>query len=159
MNGATKPARGGAGHRIAGDRHESGITRVDEGRWQHRVGRLGTDAVVDFIFGVEHDAKLPSHEGSNRLFKNCDSVVGIAAILRPVDLVPHHSPHIFGSHFIIFTDAKIEHASLGMVGEGLTFGAFDQFKLIDLVALAVLRTANPGGEAILKPRVTIVCLD
>ena len=53
VHGAAVPARGGAGHRIAGHGHQRDVAGVDEGRGQHRVGGLRPDAMVDLGDGVE----------------------------------------------------------------------------------------------------------
>ena len=101
--------------------------------------------------GIEFDAKLPRHEGRHRRFEFGDAVVGIAPVLRPVDLPPHHRPHARRGHFVVFADPKIEQPPLGMVSHRLALGPFDQFELVDRRALAIVGTANSGGKPVLKP--------
>ena len=150
---ATKPACGRARDRIAGHRHQRDVAGVDEGRRQHGVGGLRADAVVDLLDGVEADPEFPLHERRHRLLVGRDAVVGIPTVFRTVDLPLHHRADAFGCHFVVLTDAEVEHPPLGMLGESLPLGPLDQFELVDLVALAVARPADALGEKVLKPRV------
>ena len=151
MDRAAEPARGGARDRIAGNGHERDITRVDEGRGEHRVGGLRADAMVDFGDGVERDAKLPLHEGGDGLLVLRDAVVGVAAVLGAVDLLVHHRSDSFRSHLVVLADPEVEHPPFRMVGDGLTLGPLDELELVDLVPLAVLGPADAGGETVLEP--------
>ena len=47
---------------------------------------LRADAVVDLRRRVELDAEVPLHEPGGRLLERRDAVVGVAAVLGPVDL-------------------------------------------------------------------------
>ena len=148
---AAEPARGGAGDRIAGNGHERDVTRVDEGRGEHRVGGLRADAMVDFGDGVERDAELPLHEGGDGLLVLRDAVVGIAAVLRAVDLLVHHRSDDLRGHLVVLADPEVEHPPLWMVGDRLPLGPLDELELVDLVPLAVLGSPDTGGEAVLEP--------
>ena len=146
VNVAAEVPRPGARHRVAGHGHERHVAGVDERGRQHGVDGLGADAVAHLRHRVEGDAELPQHERRRRFLERGDAVVGVPAVLDPVDLDFHPLPHRLGRPVVVFADAEVEQRHVGPVGDGLPLGPLDLLELVDVGALAVLGTADAVGE-------------
>ena len=133
-------------HRIARHGHQRHVARVHDRGGQHGQRRLRADRVVDLRRRVELDVELPGHESGDRLLELGDAVVGVAPVLRLVDLGGHHPADRLGGHLVVFADAEIDQLSLGMLGQRLTLRPLDLLELVDLRALAILGTADPIGK-------------
>ena len=110
------------------------------------------------VAGIELDAEIALHEPRGRLFIGRDAVVGVAAVLRPIDLAGHHRAHALGRHLVVLADAEVDQLPLGMLGQGLALGPLDLLELIDRGALAVIGAADAVGKQLLKIRIAHRCL-
>ncbi len=109
--------------------------------------------MIDLLDGIELNAKLPSHEAGDRLLEGRNPIVGVAAVLRLVDLVPHYGPHALRGHLVIFANAEVEDCAVGIVGHRLPLGPLNLLKLVDLRSFSVAHSTDAVGKMALKPGV------
>ena len=102
--------------------------------------------MVDLGGRIELDAELPGHEPGDRLLERRDAVVGVAAVLRLVDLLGHDAADRRVGHLVVLADAEVEQLPLGMLGQGLPLGPLDLLELVDLGAFAVAGPADALGK-------------
>ena len=79
-----------------------------------------------------------------------DAVVGIAAVLRLVDLLGHHAADALRRHRVVLADAEVEQLPLRVVGQRLPLGPLDLLELVDRGAFAVTGPADAVGEQALE---------
>ena len=102
------------------------------------------------VTGSKSNAEFPLHEPRRRVLERLDAVVGVAAILRPIDLLGHHAADRRIGHVVVLADAEIDQFSLGMLGQRFPLGPLDLLELVNLGAFSVVGAADALGEELLK---------
>ena len=98
------------------------------------------------VAGSSSTPNSPGHEPRGRLLERRDAVVGVAAVLRLVDLLGHDAADRGVGHLVVLADAEIEQLPLGMLGQGLPLGPLDLLELVDFGAFAVVGRRRCGGR-------------
>ena len=98
------------------------------------------------VGGSSFTLNWPLHERGDRFVEAGVAVVGVAAVFGLVDLFGHAAADGLGGHGVVFADAEVEELALGIIGQGLAFGALDLFELVDFGAFAVVDAADAVGE-------------
>ena len=137
-------------YRIARHRHQCHVARIDESGRQNSQRRFRANAVVDFSHRIEFDPKLSFHESSGGFFEFRDPIVGIAPVLRFVDLRSHYATNALGRHLIVLADSKVKQRSVGMIRECLALRAFDLLEFVDFRIFAVVFATDTLGEHLLE---------
>jgi hypothetical protein len=106
--------------------------------------------VVDLRRRIKGYAVLPLHEPGDRLLERRRAVVGVAAVFGLAELLDQGAADALVGDAVVLADAEVEKLPLGMLGEGLAFGALDLLELVDGGGLAVLGAADAVGEQTLE---------
>ena len=94
--------------------------------------------------------ELALHEAGDGLLEGGDAVIGITAVLRPVDLGGHDAAQGRRGHFVVLADAEVDQLPLRMIGQRLPLRPLDLLELVDLGTFAVVRPADAVGEEFLE---------
>jgi hypothetical protein len=107
--------------------------------------------MVNLRRGIQADVEDFLHEVGGGFLERRDAVVCIAAIFHLIHFALQDLSDERVSHVVIFADAEVQQAALGMGGQGGSLGALDLLEFVDLGALAIVGAAEPLGKEFLEP--------
>ena len=138
-------------HRITGHGLQHDVAGVHETERQHRQRRLGADAVVNVLVGVETgDAEKLAHVFRGGDLERLNAVVGVAAVGGIINRLLQRLADRHRGHLVGLADAEVEQLDIRPRGAGRRLGTFDFLKLVDFVRSSKGFATDAVGEERLK---------